>query len=427
MKLDRERLQRLLGGPGTERLRRRLRERLVRGGGDTLTLTRSTPEERAAVERLLGRPPRSGGSLRLSLSGIDTTLARAGIAPGLRDALEALDGPIRDETAELEAERQRWQALFNALRERASRLDLEPWLDELAARGLLKRLAGRDPARAAALLEQSLTVLEALPDPGLNRSTLAARCLGDAHGLDPGQPVAALVRRALYRHWRGGVADDRPDERTVWAHAGILVGGDITSTVLVYQLPTRGDTLGSRVLRNQNQACEPVYLTLRQLLRHPPQWDCADREIFVCENPTVVAEAAERLGAGCAPLVSTCGHPGAAVWLLLKQLRDAGARLRYRADFDWAGLSIMNSVLARFEARPWRMDTGTLQRHAHVPGPTLEGSAVSAGWDLDLASALAARATALHEEQLLDELLTDLSHPPGSRPATPTDSGRGLG
>ncbi|MBS0001794.1 MAG: TIGR02679 family protein [Thioalkalivibrio sp.] len=411
MSLDRERMKRLLGGPGTERLRRRLRERLARGGPDTLTLTRSTPLERAAVERLLGRPPRSGSSLRVSLTEIDATLARAGIAAGLRAALEALDGPIRDAIAEQEAEARRWQDLYDARRERSTRLGVGSWLDELAARGLLKRLTRRDPIHAASLLDQSLEVLEALPDPGLNRSTLAARCLGDAHGLDPGQPVAALVRRALHRHWHGGTGDDRPDERTLWAHAGILVGGDITSTVLVYQLPVRDDTAGSRALRIQNRSCEPCYLTLRQLLRHPPRWDCADREVFVCENPTVIAEAAERLGTDCAPLVSTGGRPGAAVWLLLEQLRDAGACLHYRADFDWAGISIMNSVLARLEARPWRMDTATLERHAQDPGPTLEGRTVFARWDSRLAPALEARGTALHEERLLDELLADLSRP----------------
>lgn len=409
MSLDPERLRRLLGGPDMERLRRRLRERLVRGGADTLTLTRSTPEERAAVERLLGRSPRSGSSLRISLSEVDATIARAGIAAGLREALEALDGPIHDRIAEQEAETQRWQDLFGAVRERTHRLDLADWLDELAAKGLLKRLARGNPHLAAILLEQSLTVLEALPEPGLNRSTLAARCLGDAHGLDPGQPVAALVRRALYRHWRGGIGDDRPDERTIWAHAGILVGGDITSTALVYQLPVRNDTPGSQLLHVQNQASEPAYLTLRQLLRHPPHWDCRGSEIFVCENPTVVAEAAERLGTRCAPLVSTCGRPGAAVWQLLEQLRDAGARLRYRADFDWAGLSIMNSVFRRFEARPWRMDTATLHRHAQTPGPPLEGHPVLAIWDEGLKTALAARGTALHEEQLLEDLLADLA------------------
>ena len=409
MTLDPARLRRLLGGHDTERLRQRLRERLSRGGADTLTLTRSTPEERAAVERLLGRSPRSGSSLRVSLSEIDATLARAGIAPGLREALEALGGPIRDRFAEQEAEAQRWQGLFGSARDRSNRLGLTAWLDELAARGLLKRLARGDPDVAATLLEQSLAILKSLPDPGLNRSTLAARCLGDAHGLDPGQPVAALVRRALCRHWRGGIGDDRPDERTIWAHAGILVGGDITSTVLVYQLPVQQDAPGSQMLHIQNQAGEPAYLTLRQLLRHPPQWDCRGGEIFVCENPTVVAEAAERLGTHCAPLVSTCGRPGAAVWQLLEQLRDAGARLRYRADFDWAGLSIMNSVLKRFEAHPWRMDAATLERQAEIPGPPLEGHPVPAIWDEELASALAERGSALHEEQLLEDLLADLA------------------
>lgn len=412
----------MLDAPGTERLRQRLRDRLARGGPDTITLTRSTPEERAVVERLLGRTPRSGNSLRLSLSEIDAILVRAGVATGLREALETLDGPIRDRVAEQAAEAKRWQHLFDRLRKRTEPLGLSGWLDELAALGLLKRLAGGNPDLGATLLEQSLTVLERLPDPGLNRSTLAARCLGDAHGLDPGQPVAALVRRALYRHWRGGIGDDRPDERTIWAHAGILVGGDITSTVLIYQLPVQGDAPGSVLLRTQNLAGEPTYLTLRQLLRHPPHWQCEGRDVFVCENPTVVAEAAERLGTHCSPMLSTGGRPGAAVWQLLEQLREAGAQLHYRADFDWAGLSIMNSVLARFEAHPWRMDTATLQQHANTPGAALEGHEVPAAWDPDLAPALAARGTALHEEQLLDDLLTDLANAQKQPPIASTGS-----
>jgi hypothetical protein len=59
-------------------------------------------------------------------------------------------------------------------------------------------------------------------------------------------------------------------------------------------------------------AGQPVHLTARQLLRDPPDLPVRDRSVFVCENPTVVAEAASRFGARAAPLVCANVHPGAA-------------------------------------------------------------------------------------------------------------------
>lgn len=41
---------------------------------------------------------------------------------------------------------------------------------------------------------------------------------------------------------------------------------------------------------------EPAYLTVRQLVRNPPSWDYLGRQVFVCENPAVVAVAADELG-----------------------------------------------------------------------------------------------------------------------------------
>ncbi|OOC09436.1 TIGR02679 family protein [Thioalkalivibrio halophilus] len=408
MSVNHERLHRLLGGAALERLRRRLRERILRGGGDTITLTRASGAEREAVERLLGRPPRAGNSLRLSLAEMERILQRAELAPSLREALEVLDGPLRDPARERTELQQRWVEVVAALHPRAAAADLAQWLESVVDRGLVKRLANRDPARGRELLERSLMVLEELPQPGSNRSTLAARCLGDAHALDAGQPVAALVRHALHRYWRGGVGDDDPDERTLWAHAGILIGGDITSTVLVHRLPATGDTATARALEAHSAAAEPLYLTLRQLLREPPQWDVDGRIVHVCENPAVVSEAAERLGTDCAPLVATWGRPRAAVWVLLEQLRDAGAKLLFRADFDWTGIAIANAVIQRLGARPWRMDTATLEAHATLSDRPLRARPVAACWDDTLQEALQHRGCALHEEQLLEALLEDL-------------------
>ncbi|CAM3295996.1 TIGR02679 family protein [Halomonas lysinitropha] len=406
--MDPERLQRLLGGPELVRLRQKLSRKLLREGGGRLSLSRVSDAERAAVERLIGRSPRQGRSLSVDLETLSHALLRAGVAENLRVALEALDGPLIDERARREEERRRWAELMVDYRGRADTLGLGGWLEALQAGGLLKRLARGSEPRGRALLEAALGVLERLPVQGMSLSALAAECLGDAHGLDTGRPVAALVRRALARHWRGGVARVDPDERSIWAHAGVLVGGDITSAVLTLRLPVRpGRGLDSALSCYCHEA-EPTWLTLRQLLRHPPAWNGAGRDVFVCENPAVVAEAAERLGGDSAPLIATWGRPGAAVLTLLEQLQAAGAVLHYHGDFDWAGISMANALLERFAMHPWRMGSGDLKRYADLDGKPLAGRSLEAGWDPGLRAVLEERGRAVHEEQLIDLLLEDL-------------------
>ncbi|MDZ7827369.1 MAG: TIGR02679 family protein [Gammaproteobacteria bacterium] len=239
--------------------------------------------------------------------------------------------------------------------------------------------------------------------------TLAAGVLHDAHGLDPGRPVAGLVRSALASWFRDadGTGPDR--ERALWARAGVLVGGDITSTVLALGLQADDEGATGRMMNALTAAGEPGYLTLRQLVRDRPRWAVAGREVFVCENPAVVAEAAEHLGSTSAPLIATLGRPSAAALTLLGQLRDAGARLHYRGDLDWPGISIANDVIRQFDARPWRLDVATLAACSDLPGSPLHGRPVEACWNERLAGALLERGSALQEEQLIELLLSDLA------------------
>ena len=407
-RVDIPRLERLLGGLELASLRRKLARKLLRDGGSRLSLSSASEAERAAVEGLIGRPSRQGKSLSVDLEAMSRALARAGVAESLRMALEALDGPLVDERAEREEEKQRWTALIDGYRWRAEALGLDAWIEALQASGLLKRLARGSERQGRDLLDQALGVLACLPVQGVALSALAAECLGDAHGLDAGRPVAALVRRALARHWRGGVALADPDERSIWAHAGVLMGGDITSAVLTFRLPVHAGQALDDALSGYRDQAEPTWLTLRQLLRHPPNWDCAGRAVFVCENPAVLAEAAERLGATSAPVVTTWGRPGAAVLTLLEQLEAAGAVLHYHGDFDWAGVSIANALMGRFAMHPWQMSADDLTTHAHLPGKRLEGRPLEARWDPGLRDALEARGLALHEEQVIERLLRDL-------------------
>jgi uncharacterized protein (TIGR02679 family) len=154
-------------------------------------------------------------------------------------------------------------------------------------------------------------------------------------------------------------------------------------------------------------AGEPAVLTLRQLTRDPPRLALAGQVLSVCENPVVVAAAADRLGADAAPLVCTSGQPGAAVMALLIAAHRAGATLRHHGDFDWGGLRIGNVLFARLPVTPWRFDTAAYLRVA-TGGRPLSGVPVAAAWDPDLAEALHRHGWAVEEERVLDDLLSDL-------------------
>ena len=85
----------------------------------------------------------------------------------------------------------------------------------------------------------------------------------------------------------------------------------------------------------------------------------AGQQVFVCENPSVVEAAADRLGPRCAPLVCTYGKPSLAALRLLGALDACGARLRVRADQDEAGRSIVAGIRRHCPAAtPWRYGAG---------------------------------------------------------------------
>jgi uncharacterized protein (TIGR02679 family) len=131
------------------------------------------------------------------------------------------------------------------------------------------------------------------------------------------------------------------------------------------------------------------------------------RTLSVCENPVVVAAAADQLGSGSAPLVCAAGQPGAAVMALLRLAVASGATLRYHGDFDWGGVRIGNVLFDRLPLAPWRFDVASY-RAAAGAGRVLTGAAVPASWDPDLAPAIASTGRAVEEEGVLDALLADL-------------------
>jgi uncharacterized protein (TIGR02679 family) len=414
---DSQRLSRLLGDPDLSWLIDRVRRRMSRGEplDGTVTLTEASPAQRAAVHRLLGRRPRPGAALTVSLAGVDEVVRHCGACPdGLAAAVVTLTGAVTDRVAEAASLDRRWAAAF-------TRLDtleppLAPWRDRMRASGLVRRLAGT-PENAAALLADLTAVLAELPVRGEPLGRFAARVLGEAHALDADRPLATLTlgaARAMTGLPDGAGAGWR---REVWASVGLL-SDEVSSTALVLGLPGDTVTATGRALAAWHEVGQPVVLTLRQLVRDPPRLVRPSRPtVFICENPTVVSEAADRLGSGCAPLICTNGQPGAAVLHLLRQLACLGAALRYHGDFDWGGLRIGNVVFDRVPAAvPWRYRTADyVTAHTDntanaVPGRTLTGTAAEANWDPHLSPAMRETGAAVEEEHVIDTLLTDLAN-----------------
>ncbi|MGH8021447.1 MAG: TIGR02679 family protein, partial [Opitutaceae bacterium] len=239
-------------------------------------------------------------------------------------------------------------------------------------------------------------------------AALAARLFGDAHALDPGIPCATLAVRVAAR--LGGIAfeDDAEGRRAAWASVGVMCD-ELSTPALVFNLPAQGDTPLGRLLRAARADGEPLHVSLRLGLRHSLAGDPAlvGRDIFVCENPTIVALAVTQLGPRCAPLVCVNGQFGAAALVLLRQLRDAGARLRYHGDFDPAGIGIARRAVEESGATPWRF---AAEDYLAAPkGRPFTGDPGPTPWSPALAEAMRQTRRAAHEEAVFEALHHDLA------------------
>jgi uncharacterized protein (TIGR02679 family) len=417
------RLHRLLGGEPTAWLVRRARDRLAAGRPltGTVTLADATAEQRRAAERLTGRPPRSGTSLSVSLPEVDRLLRESGAATGgLAEAVVLLTGPLRDRNRDRMDTATAWASAFAPLDDYvAGRGELAAWRGWLDATGVVRRLAP-SPDQAAILLEQVARVLRRLPSPGIPVGRLAAECCGDAHALDDGRPAGTLALSAV-RALAGlpFAADPGADSRrALWAWAGVHLD-ELSSLVLCLGLPGDTRTALGKLLAVHREAGQPAMLTLRLLRCHDAALPAG--LVRICENPVVIAAAADELGSRCPPLVCVGGQPSAAGWRLLDLLAADGAEFLYHGDFDWGGIRIANAVRQRVNrqharCQPWRYDQDTytgmaaavLAAHAAGRPPRLTGEPVAASWDEGLSAAMARLDVRVEEELSLDALLADL-------------------
>ena len=400
---DPQRLQTMLGAPELSWLIQRIRVRLERGEpvDGTVTLVGATAEQRRAAGRLLGHGTGGSTSLSIPLPEVDAALRRAGVASGLRAAVESLTGPVRDRAAERATEVRRFQDALDGARR--SRLAAEEWhlawLGEVTRDGTLTRLVRHGQGQ---LLAQAAAVLERLPasadEPAVLQPALAEAVTGDTKALDA-TPLAGLVLRALAH---------REAERALWTAAGVVTD-DVASQVLVLNVRAAGGPLGGW-LTEAAEAGEPFRVTLRQLTVMPIMPLAID--LRVCQSPAVLRAAAGQLGTGSAPLVCTEGEPSVACYRLLRAAVATGTRIHWHGDFDWAGLRATAAAIRRLDAAPWRMGADDYRGALAASSEPLRGPAADSPWDPRLAELMQASGRAVTEERQLPMLLADLANRP---------------
>ena len=418
-RVDHERLTRLLGDPELAWVLDRVRRRIELGQPLHGTVVRRTASagERDAAARLLGRQPRWAGGLSISLGALDALLRRSGVhAGGLAEAVIALTGPVTVRADAAGADARAWTDAFARVEAAsAGRAELADWIGRVRAGGVVKRLVGDSPDAGRELLDALAKVVVALPaSGGESLGAFAARVAGRAHALDDGSPLGTLAlgaARAL-----AGLETPGPGEspaearREAWAAVGVLCD-ELSSTVLTLGLPGDASATG-RMLAAAGAGGEPVWLTLRQLIRSPPHWKSVGlNRVLVVENPSVVALAADMLGTRETPIVCTNGQPRAAAMVVLRSLAGAGVQLLHHGDFDWSGLAIGNLLHRRLPVQPWRFDRDAYLHaaDAHPHAAPLTGSPTEASWDLTLADAMRESGRRIEEELVARELLEELA------------------
>lgn len=372
--------------------------------GAPLTLKGLSEKESDAIAGLLGvRRPSAGAPMRVRLAGLDRALRASVVGRGLLDVLVEISGPLSDrrqaKAATETARVQQWDELVS----HPAVVDeprLRGWLDHVRTTGLDRRLARGDAATAmrAAL---DVVALIGKSDRQFRLPVLAADVTGDAHGLDRGRSVGTLAVHALSWLTERPFPQDAADWRRTWAEAGVACD-DLSCDVLVLNLP--------------GWPTEPIRLTLRQVSSWRPP-SIGTQVAFACENPAVVAAAADNLGDGTPTMVCVDGMPSTAALVVLDALVGADCTVRYHGDFDWRGLGIA-AVLARKipSVQPWRYGARDYAQAVDrgLGTVSLTGRPTQSPWDDELATVMEAAAVAVCEEQVLDELLGDLTGRPDS-------------
>jgi uncharacterized protein (TIGR02679 family) len=358
--------------------------------------------QQAVLADLLGLPRLPGERPTVSLAILDNVLIESVGLPA-REVVGRLVGPLGDRAGDREqaaAQREELWAWFADHPVVRAQPALSPWVSSVQRAGL----AGGSVPRTRAELTRALRVLAELPASGVPLPVLADQTVGDTHGLDEGTRCASLVQRALATLYDVPPPANAPERRALWERAGVA-GDELSPVVLAAGIQLAGDDVAARILRVCTEAGHAAALTLGHL--RTAEWASGPADVWVFENPSVLAMALARFGRRCPPIAVTSGWPSSAAILLLQKLDSAGARLHYHGDFDGEGLRIAAAIVARTGAAPWHM-TSADYLNAVSHGPPV-GRMSDVPWDSALATHMAERGVTVPEERIATGLLGEIA------------------
>ena len=360
---------------------RRRAERRQLGATGYLVVTLDD-DERRDVGVLLGSQWEISGR-RVSIAHLRKRLATRGV--NLEELLIAVGGPIDDRVLAreraVESRRAEEAAATATLGAAIDRL-LGPGnglTEVVAAQTLPPGGSGLRLSRAEALARvvERVSPLGRLDRRnGVPLAVLAAECFGDAHALDQSTPLGRSAARMVAVLGTGtaeltaagelGWPDTGTTEgwRAAWWSVGVVCDR-VSSTVLVLNLPLGGSPTVATVTGVRG---EPVWLTAR-MLTDGVEIAAEIGPVFVCENPSVVESAADRIGQHCRPLVCTFGRPSLAAVTVLRALHSAGVEVRVSADDDRGGELVRAAVRAACpHALDWIVDGGGFFEEERIEG-----------------------------------------------------------
>jgi uncharacterized protein (TIGR02679 family) len=358
--------------------------------------------QQAALADLLGLPRLPGERPSVSLAALDHVLVESVGIP-VREVVAALIGPLGDRAGDRERAAARrdelwaWLAGHPVVRAQPA---LAAWVSSVQRAGL----AGGSVPRTRDELTLALRVLAELPASGVPLPVLADQTLGDTHGLDEGTRCAGLVQRALVAIYDVPSPANAQERRALWERAGVA-DDELSAVVLAAGIRLDGDDVAARILRVCADAGQAAALTLGHL--RAADWTSGPADVWVFENPSVLAVALARFGRRCPPIAATSGWPNSAVILFLQKLGAVGTRLHYHGDFDGEGLRIAAAIAARTSVTPWRMTSADYLR-AVSQGPPV-GRMSDAPWDAALAAHMTETGITVPEERVAAGLLDEIA------------------
>lgn len=378
-----------------------------------VVLTDLDMEHRQAIGGVLGRSLVQR-KVRIDLVELDRTLRASAARAGLVEVVEHVCGTLIDKRSIRELAKDRRTTLATIFEESIRAAGLAnatwpvTWMGELSSSGVLTRLgeaAAMHVRLAVSCFAELLGPMRRVPTA---RGVLAQRVAGTAHALDDGTVLARIVLKGIAHAAGAAAPNSAADRRALWRSVGVSPD-EVSTTVLTSGLRPSGNHWAD-LLRMRSEHGAESHLSGRDLARI--SWKLpAGTIVSFCENPRVV-EAAMDAGVA-APLVCTLGNPNLVVADLVGKLLQAGARVRYHGDFDWAGIAIAGRIIA-LGCLPWRMSAYDYEQAvvAAAPAvgdlPILVGPPVPTPWEPELGTAMTRLKRIVQEEALLDLLVKDL-------------------